>query len=251
MSRVARRWLDTQAGLGGDFSAEFTGTARLSALNTGARFNPANSTPLTVACFVYPTQLTSGVYYPYVRVEGGSGGADGWYLQRAGATDQFEAGYSNGTNYYNVDTTSPSINTWYMLMGTWHNTGGSPTIELRVYGPSGALADATNTGTGFVNAAATGNLNMGQRSDAGQSGEVHIDKVGIWGAALSGAQADTLWNGGEGLTGAQLAGAGLTTNLLYWWELDEMAGTPTWPGFYGGVSLTQTGTVGQAARAGH
>ncbi len=248
MSRVARRWLTTQAGLGGDFSAAFTGTARLSAANTAGRFNPAHSVALTVAAFVYPTELTPGTYYPYVRVAGTSAAADGWYIQRGGAANLFQVGYSNGTNYFNVDSTAATLNTWHFLVGTWFNTGASPTIEIRVYGPLGNLADTTNTGTGFVNASATVDLVLGGGL---QSGEAHIDKVGIWSRALAGGEADTLWNGGEGLTGSALAGAGLTTNLLYYWDLDEMTGTPTWPAFSGGVSLTQTGTVSQAARAGH
>lgn len=249
--RQQRRALVSQTAVANtDFSAGFTGTARLSAANTAARFNPANSAAWTVAAFVYPTELTPGTYYPYVRLAGTSAATDGWYIQRGGAANLFQVGYSNGTNYFNVDSTAATLNTWHFVIGTWFNTGASPTIEIRVYGPLGNLADTTNTGTGFVNAAATGALTLGGLGGGTLPGEAHIDKVGIWGRALaSSAEADVLWNGGAGLTGTAIASTSLS-DALYYWDLDESDGTASWPATVGGVALAQTGTVTRQARAG-
>ncbi len=233
----------------GDFSAGLTGVNRLTALNTGSRFNPANSTALSVAFFVYPTQLTAGTYYPYVRLDGGGAAGDGWYVQRSGASNQFEVGYSNGLAYFNVDAVSPSVNTWYLVVGNWLNTGATPTIELIVYGPAGALTNTTNTGVGFVNAAATGPLYIGGLASS-LPGEAHIDKVGIWNRAQSGANVLALWNGGVGLRGSDLSGAGLGTSLAFWWDLDERTGKQNWPGFIGGAPLSAVGTVTRENRAG-
>ena len=142
--------------MGGDFSAAFTGTARLSAANTSNRFNPAHEAALAVAFWVYPTQLTPGTYYPYATVEGGSQATDGWFIYREGSTNKFQAGYSNGTNTFSVAAVVPVVNTWYLVVGNWFNSGPSPTVELIVYNTAGSLTDSTNTGTGYVNATASG-----------------------------------------------------------------------------------------------
>lgn len=253
MSRNARRWLDTQpAAAAADYAAAFTGTARLAAANTAGRFNPANSTPYTVAAWVYPTVVPVGTINAYVRVEGGSVGTDGWFLQYDGNLNQFGIAYSNGSNYFGVAGQTPTANTWYLLVASFaNNGGGASAMELRVYSVSALLFDGTNVGTGFINTSATGDLGFGNNAGGTLTGEERIDKVGIWDRTFTGAEMDTLWNSGEGLTGAQLAGASLTGNLLYYWDLDEESGTATWPDFAGGVSLTATGTVNQAARAGH
>jgi hypothetical protein len=183
-----------------------------------------------------------------VRLDGGNAAGDGWYVQRAGATNFFEVGYSNGVNYFNVDGFAPVVNTWYLVVGNWFNTGPSPTIELIVYNPAGAQIDATNTGTSFVNSAATGALYLGGLASS-LPGEAHIDKVGIWNQALSAGNALALWNGGAGLRGVDLAGAGVPAPA-FWWDLDEKTGKQNWPAFAGGQPLTAVGSITRQARAG-
>lgn len=247
--RAGRRNLIT-AVTGGDFSAGFTGSARLTAPNTAARFDPPNNTALTVALWVYPTQLTAATYYVYAGVVDGTAPGDGWFVLRDGNTGEFQVGYSNGTGYSLVDSSgfSPSINTWYMIYGTFNNLTGDKSFEIRVYDVNGAVNTSTQVGTGFVNASATGSLYVGSGVGGVNPANARIDKFGIWFGAPD---PDTLWNSGAGLTGAQLAGAGVTTGLQFYYDLDEASGSPTWPAFMGGATLTATGTVTQQPRAGH
>lgn len=230
-----------------DQSASFTGTARLTTPNSGSRFNPPNDTALTIAAWVYPTQLTASTYYLYAGVVDGTAPGDGWFMLRSGGSNQFEVGYSNGSTYSLVDGFTPTVNNWYMLVGTFLNTTGDKGFTLQVFDTSASQGVFSQSGTGFINASATGDLYVGTGAAGVNPANARIDKFGIWFTTLSGGQTTALWNNGIGLRGSQLAGAGLTTGLQYWWDLDG----GRWESKPGGsASLVPTGSVGLAPPAG-
>lgn len=74
-----------------------------------------------------------------------------------------------------------------------------------------------------------------------------LDEVGIWKAQLSDANITAVYNADLGLAYADLAGLGLTTGLVDWWDLDEASGATPWIGAHGGNDLTNNNAVQSGA----
>lgn len=113
------------------------------------------------------------------------------------SVDRFRFGVGDGSTIGNAQADnfgSPSINTWYFLVG-WHDATAN-TVNIQVNnGTANSVAQAT--AGGYTNAAA---LNIGARAAGNLPMDGRIDEIGFWKRVLTAAERTALYAGGAGLT---------------------------------------------------
>ena len=230
-----------------DRAAQFGGMTKVTAQNGGA-FAPPNSTGLTVAFWISLDEAIGASAWEVLNVAGAAVETDGWYAYVEGTTQKIGMGYSNGVSYNNLTPLALTENTWYMILCYWDNDA-SPNLTMDVYDTTALINSFSTAGNGFINVASPQPLNIG----GGVGGQAwmkgRLDKVGIWLGNKSSSSA-TIWNNGAGLTGNQLAPAGLLSDLAGWYDLDERSGAATWADFLGAHDAAATGNVLSVPRSG-
>lgn len=245
---IAHRLLAAGSGVLGDRAAQFSGLTKLTAPNGGA-FSPANGTDLTVAFWISLDEAIGAAAWEVLNVAGAAAGTDGWYAYIEGTSQDIGMGYSNGTTYNNLTTLTLTANTWYFIVCRWNNDA-SPVLEMTVYDTTQLLTSVSTGGNGFINIASPQPLNIGGGVDGQTWLRGRMDKVGIWTRAFAGGEAVTLWNNGLGLNGSDLASAGLLSDLVAWYDLNERSGSASWSDFLGVRDATATGNVLSVPKAG-
>jgi hypothetical protein len=94
--------------------------------------------------------------------------------------------------------------------------------KIRVYDETSYLGGGTSVVSRTPTAVSHPFTLFNAANSRTQNNDVVSNAVGLWGAtALSNAQCDTLWNNGDGLSYADLAGAGLPAPTAYY-DADEI-----------------------------
>src|SRR5215203_5589748 len=88
---------------GGLGAAQFTGTTKIQAPNTGGVFNPAFGTDLSVYFWITVDAFPVSGNAEVLNVAGGTVGTDGWFVFLPSTGTQFlSMGSSNGVGYSNL-----------------------------------------------------------------------------------------------------------------------------------------------------
>lgn len=236
----------------GDRAAQFDGTNRLTAPNTGGVFSVAGNTDLHVVFwFVVDTFPTSGAD-EIMNVTGNNVTKDGWFTYVTSA-QRLAMGSCDGAGYGFLVNTSTLLSTahWYFAHCWWDNSGGAANYTMSLY-DTGALLSSVSTGGLFINNAIPQPLNMGGGIAPQTWLKGRMDKVGIWGLPNPSPLDGTgIWNSGAGLTGAELVALpAYDTGRLGWWDLDEQTGAMVWSELGGLYDAIPTGTVVSVPPAG-
>jgi len=231
----------------GDRAAQFDGSNKVSAANSGA-FSPAPLTPWSVVFHLYLDADIGATDWAIVNVASGVLATDGWFFFVQTGTQKIGMGHSDGAGLHFLIPHVLIKQTWYMIVGTWDQAAVGPTMAMDVY--TGASHNSYSTGTTdtYINNASPQPLNIG--GAVGGLTWVHgrLDKVGFWTRTLP--DQGTLWNGGVGLKGTELPAAGMTGSLVDYYDLDEATGSTTWRSLFGTHNATATGTVVSVPPAG-
>jgi hypothetical protein len=188
-----------------------------------------------------------------------------WYKQSAAASSktifQFGSNMANSTGrnsafkmvsdyVYIADSSAaifkhyqgiPTSTNWTHAVMTWDGT------TLKVYSNG---SDITGSLTKTMDNAGTMAddsriLQIGAARNATQEEffDGAVDSFGIWARALSAGDATTLYNSGNGVVYSDLS-AGMKTNLISWYDLDEVSGSRA--DSHGSNTLTDNNTVTSA-----
>jgi len=236
----------------GDRAAQFNGSTKVSAANTGD-FSPPGNTDLFVAFWLAMDDLSGASGLELINVAGAAVATDGWFVYVNAANDRLAMGSSDGTGYSSLEFSLQALTaaTWYMGFAWWDNSGGAATYTLDLYSTSAHIGSNSAAGR-FINVASPQPLNIGGGVGGQTWAQCRLDKVGIW-RLPSGQSPDqgALWNNGAGLTGAAVqAHATLPTGLVDYYDLDEATGSTTWRSVLGTHNATATGTVVSVPPAG-
>lgn len=153
-------------------------------------------------------------------IDGNPAGLE-YNLSYSNSSEKFRFQVSNGTLFSSPIGTNMSVepNTWYLLVGTFDASTNQ--IKLRVRAPDG-LKQPTATPTVAAPRADTADFRVGASQSSGTSAK--ITNVGIWqNHALTDAEIESLYSGGQGKNYSQLEPA-LKTNLSAYWNLNELDG---------------------------
>jgi hypothetical protein len=238
--------------LPGDMSAQFTSSGNLVRANA-IQFMPAHNTDLTVAFWFSFDSIPAATYQILSQDgagQGGGAGGDIWAVILNGTSLDLYMQMSTGSAYTQLlHIFTPVVNTWYLGIFEWTNQA-SPRQDAWIYSTTALIATAGAASGGYLNAGATTpSFVLSGGTAFPMTGRV--DKVGLWSTLLGSAARTALWNNGIGLSGGQLGGGGLTTNLLAYYDVDEPAGTENRADYLGVLTLSApNGSVGSTPPAG-
>lgn len=160
-----------------------------------------------------------------------------WALASGGSVNQgpslrfLLAISANGNDFVSITTPTTGFD-WSQALVVYDGTQGTPTDRVRIY-LDGALVNPT----GYIYSDTDGSTipatpqNSSSVYTVGRGLSVHgladaaLSRNRVWEAVLDADDADDLWNSGEGLMHADLAGAGLDGNLVVSYDLTEPSGT--------------------------
>jgi len=205
-----------------DSAASFNGSTQYL---TTPSFSQTGS--FTISLWVYPTSST----YNGILVKGTFSAYD-WQIFTIGTNVYLQGGTGQAVSI----NTPITLNAWNHLVVTYDSSTLIKTIRVN----NGTAVSNTGTGTMpnsysviilaymYALVALTGNA-------AG---------MGYWSRVLSSTEITSLYNGGIGLTYSGIQGAGLTTNLVSYWALNQNSVTAD---SAGSNTLTNTGSVTASA----
>jgi hypothetical protein len=163
---------------------QFNGTNQY--LSTSA---PVTAAPLTMACWVYKTDVTAGGFALMSLSDEGAS-SDNIDLSHQNATNRIRAGsqFNAGTLETAVTTSGMTNNTWHHACGVWESASSRK-----------AYIDAANDGTNSVSVTPVGiqKLFIGARFFGSLGGYINgrIAECGIWNVALTAAEIASLAKG--------------------------------------------------------
>ena len=204
--------------------------------SSSAQFKPGNE-DFSYTFWFKPTDLSVASWVIGVW-EGGAGNQRSWGVQipsgGLGAIRFFTN--HDGTVGSNVQCDSSqtlSLNTWHLI--TIYHDSVNDEIGIKV---DNNPFDTVSTSNGCF-AATTADFHLGGRHDAIQYCSGEFDSLGKWSKVISNAEADAIYNSGEGQNLAQMDKTGLTN----FWKLNEVSGTRY--DSIGGLHLVDNNTVPQ------
>jgi len=199
----------------------------------------AGAADFAIAVWVYPTADTA-----MLVVKGTTGAHREYSLELKEVTGTDSAIFSvstNGWDYVTVSAALGALNTWHHIVA-WYDQS-TPNINISV---DNAAAVTVALGVPAAVTAVDEPLVLGAWDAWSGLLAGRITKCGLWiGSYPTTAQWTTLYNSGKGLTRYTLPDA-LLTNLVDWWDGDELAGSNLL-GAVNGYDLTKAGAPGSAA----
>lgn len=210
-----------------------TATAKV---GTAANFVPASASKLTrnseanlqtgdidftFACWVYAGSLAANII-SIAKRDGVAANSEYQIGYLAGATNRFFGQVYRGAGPVTINASSfglPVINTWYFMV-VWHDATAD-TLNIQI---NNGVVDSIATG-GALQAASTAQFRIGARQDAGSelNWNGNIDQVMFWKRVLTSGERTSLYNGGAGVSVADLTTLGMTTNFTGGWEFGDGA----------------------------
>ncbi len=125
---------------------------------------------------------------------------------------------SSANIVYAVNFGSPSISTWYYVVGWFDSSTGTINIQVN----NGSVDSVSVTGGIYAGVA---DLVIGRNQDsATHYMDGRIARVGLWKKALSASERTALYNSGTGLYARQLTDP-MKQKLVSYWDLEEASGT--------------------------
>jgi hypothetical protein len=148
----------------------------------------------------------------------------------------FPDGTSANSRVINTLASSFTANTWNFFVCRYDSSAA--TIGISVNGGAftslGSIPAITQTNTNPLN------FGVFVNTASGLNYTGQLASVGFWKRALSAGDITSLYNGGRGLTYSGIQGAGLTSNLISYWALNQNSVTAD---SHGTNTLTNNGTV--------
>jgi len=219
-------WFDASRGVYSDAAAQFT------AANSESLSIASNSTlqlgdiDFTIAGWAYLDSKTTARSIAGKRATGGTTDLEFTFVYD-NATDRFVLAIGDSSNISTVAANnlgSPSTGTWYYVVGWRDKTAGTINIQVN----NGTVDSAT---VSRIPQVGTATFRVGaQQNTAAVFWNGRIDSLGFWKRTLTAAERTWLYNSGNGRVYADIGqsgtdGSALTTNLISWWNLDELSGT--------------------------
>jgi hypothetical protein len=191
-------------------SNQFLTRADNAALSMGA------GVTMTLCGWLYPTSVAAQSQV-ISKFTGAAAGSE--YTVQLSTAAVAVLRVSDGTTLRSSNGVTLALNQWSFFMGQYDGT------NLYASRNAGAFTAAA-TGADIQNGVLA--LRLGTDSNALNGFTGSLSQVGIWKRALTTAEITTLYNGGKGQSYAQLP-AGLLTNLVAYWDLDDAGGSAaTW-----------------------
>jgi len=207
-------------------STQYLSIASNSTLQSGAG-------SFSFAGWVYFNAITTQVYF--AKGLGGNATEYEFYIQSSGFSFNIGSGTASSEAKF---TTTPVANTWYFVVGWYDSATQLTNIQIN----NGTVyTGATQIAVPLQSANA---LNVGSRGGTTFFFNGNMAGWGFWKRKLSANDITTLYNGGIGLTYSGIVSAGLTTNLVSYWALNETttAASCTRADSFGSNTLTATAT---------
>jgi hypothetical protein len=173
----------------------------------------------------------------------GTGNQRGWRIGKQATTNLFQFQVSStGATFTTITTTEvAALNTWYFVVA-WRDAAAN---QIYIQINNGTVFSAAQTGGVFDGTAL---VELGRAGTVSNALDGRLQGCALWigaGAVLTAAQREALYNGGNGLTYAQL-GAEIKAALVSWWPCTEFstgAGAISRADAHGANTLTDNNTT--------